>query len=163
MKIPGRAIREVYRVFDEEEFLEDATRELSTLPGSHMRWGATGAFVLVVGLASVIGWLLASGHRSHGKLGMTPHERASRTAAVVVVRRDMDSSPSHARRPRRTGNRQRQGRKRGRTGPHGASQSHDRGKGSVSSITLSDGRPGVMTAKAPESQSVREKEFGFER
>ena len=163
MKIPRRAPREVYRVFDEDEFLEDATIELSTPPAAHMTLRATGAFLLVVGLASVIGWLLAFGHRSHGKLRTTPHERASTTAAAVVRRHDVGPSPSHPRRPSRAGNEQRQARKRGRTGARGAGRSHDRGMGGVSSVARRERAPRVLMAKAPESQSVREAEFGFER
>lgn len=164
VKVPRRAPREVYRVFDEEEFLEDATRELSTPPADRVRLDAVGALVLMVGLVSVIGWLLASAHRTHGKPDPAPHERTGRTAVAAAVHPGkVSSSTSHASRPRRSGYPQIQGRPRRRTVTRAALLSHRRGGGTVSSMTSGDDASAVMMARASESQSVREVEFGFER
>lgn len=164
MKVPRRAPREVYRVFDEEEFLADATRELGTPPADRMRLDAVGALVLMVGLVSAIGWLLASAHRTHGKPDPARHERTgSSVVAAVVHPRKVTSSTSHTSRPRRSGHRQILGRPRRRTVARAAVLSHGRGGGTVPYMTSGDDAPAVMMARASESQSVREVEFGFER
>lgn len=163
VKIPRRAPREVYRVFDEGEFLEDATRELSTHPTNRVRLEAVGVVVLMVGLVCVIGWLLASAHRTHGKLDPAPHERASSVAPATVPRLEVGSSASHSSRPRRAGHPRRLGGARGRIGMRAAVLSHGGGRGTVPATASGEDAPAVMVARVPGSQGVREVEFGFER
>jgi hypothetical protein len=159
-----RAPREVYRVFDEEEFLADTTQELAS-PSSGRRTPlfVASAFVLAVGAASLLVELLASPQRLHGKAETHRVEQAPRVASVVSILRrvhargDLRGGSSEARRPK------------------GASVSH-RGKVTVVQVNATGGSLAVARQESPpapadapsstaasESAQASPTEFGFER
>jgi hypothetical protein len=83
VKLPRRAPREVYRVYDENEFMAAAGSELSAAhSGVNGSIGLVGVAALVVGAVAVFGGLFTSGRRlQRGE--SAARGRASRTASAI--------------------------------------------------------------------------------
>lgn len=95
MKLPRRAPREVYRVYDEDEFIAAAGSELAAASSGMARSiGLLGLAALLVGAVGVFGGLFTSGRRlQRGE--STVDRRGSRTANAVsaLVVKVPDASP----------------------------------------------------------------------
>lgn len=99
MRIFRREAREVYRVYDAEEFLCKANVELGGASGRRGRlMGMAGGLLLVVGMVSVFTGLLIPGRRSSAKRGVMQVVRGSRElrASLSVGRHESRSNVTHS-------------------------------------------------------------------
>lgn len=96
MKLLRRSPREVYRIYDEEEFFADPTRELETVAEGRSRlMVVVGALMLLVGIGAFGGLLASSRRRSHmGEAALQGEGR--RVAGVIRARREsVQSRPTN--------------------------------------------------------------------
>lgn len=83
MKLPRRAPREVYRVYEEHEFIAEAGSELTPARSASARsMGLVGVTALLVGALGIFGGLFTSGRRLQ-KRELTHPRRGSRVASVI--------------------------------------------------------------------------------
>jgi hypothetical protein len=99
VKIFSREAREVYRVYDAEEFLCEANVELAGAGGRRGGlMGMAGGLLLVVGMVGVFTGLLIPDRRSPTKRGVMQLGRGSRElrASLSVGRRESRSNVTHS-------------------------------------------------------------------
>lgn len=160
MKLPSRAPREVYRVYDENEFMSAAGSELAPARGGVTRSiGLAGVAALLVGAVGVFGGLFTSGRRLH-RGESAARGRGSRTAsaigALMVKAPDAMASVKRPANGARTSHRTT---RRLALAPKRPRLRLYRGDAPRSVVEA----PPALPVAAPEAGYARPAEFGFER
>jgi hypothetical protein len=179
VKLLRRAPREVYRVYDAEEFLERADLELDA--EGHSRGGVVGVaggLVLLLGMLSVLTGLFASHRRVPVRAAARQTFRGSRTlrAAISLGMGDVHTRASHsisrrgalpgASGPTANGSSARRSR---REPVKGTGRGHAGSRPAVSpmlpshEVVSSPTGGHLLVAAAPKEGEQHQGEFGFER